>query len=83
MLVAQEKHAERYFRVNDTDEYRRVARAIVEERVKDGWFDLDDFLKDLARPVDRNDPDFYVFVLRERRDAEYEGFTIEPLEVIA
>jgi hypothetical protein len=80
ILVIKEKHGDRYFNVPDDKTLFAVALMIVTARLRDGWWYEKPSEEMVKRAVEAKDGRAAYDVLRARRNAEYEGFSIERFE---
>lgn len=73
LVVFEEKHGRRYFRLAGIESWRKVCRIVFEERNADGWYDgCDERPAQLEAPVAVNpgDPP-YIVAAKERYEKEY------------
>lgn len=83
VLVLSEKHCDRYYHVTTEPELRKIAQAVLHDRIIEGWYfegDLDEAKKALGG----NDTAAWRFLLSRTRDNyEYERVALEDYEELS
>lgn len=85
LLVAREKHGDRYFYIGDTPMLHRVALMLLKERLDESWYDNGDDVTgmDLAvikTSVHQKDGATAWKILQEHRHYEYEDVQLTNFE---
>lgn len=81
ILIAEEKHGSRYFDASTPELLHAAALKLVSERIETEYFaEPKTELNRLRDTLKTRDGKYAWLFLMERRDAEYEGVTIENIE---
>ena len=82
LLIAFEKHGQRYFCVPTDQELHEVSVRLMQERIDEGWYEDKKFLARAKKAVEKPYMGTAWGLLCSRNDAEYERVDLEETESI-